>query len=281
MMSPLLFNLSLAYACYFINDFLIKWYASKYTALHLIQRRTYFTLFFAVVWLALSREWNMPPSLDTLFQIVLLSIVGGFGLFFFVKANQHLSFPNVMVLNLVGLVSQQFIAYSILQEELKSSFPFSMILIIGGVFTLASIPALKKGLFYGLLSTLFWSLGHSLLSIPLKATSVEWTTLIQEAVILLLLLFVRKSWIQGEERSTTSGNSNWLFPLMGLLTICGSVLFNYAYQNYQVSQISILNILFFPLSALVSKVYFGEQLALREWLGNLLILLGVVYFQFF
>jgi drug/metabolite transporter (DMT)-like permease len=68
---------------------------------------------------------------------------------------------------------------------------------------------------------------------------------------------------------------------MGLLTICGSVLFNYAYQNYQVSQISILNILFFPLSALVSKVYFGEQLALREWLGNLLILLGVVYFQFF
>ena len=67
-----------------------------------------------------------------------------------VKANQHLSFPNVMVLNLVGLVSQQFIAYSILQEELKSSFPISMILIIGGVFTLASIPALKKGLFYGI-----------------------------------------------------------------------------------------------------------------------------------
>jgi uncharacterized membrane protein len=281
MVTPLLLNLSLAYACYFINDFLIKWYAPKYTALKLIQRRTYFTLFFALLWLVLSRGWNPPPSLDTLLQIVVLAVVCGIGLFFFVKANQHLSFPNVMVLNLVGLVSQQFIAYSILQEELKSSFPITMVLIVGGVFTLASMPALKKGLIYGLLSTLFWSLGHSLLSIPLKATSVEWTTLILEAVILVVLLIVRKFWIQVEEKSTTSENSNWLFPLMGLLTICGSVLFNYAYQNYQVSQISILNILFFPLSALVSKFYFREQLEFREWLGNLLILMGVVYFQFF
>ena len=280
-MTPLLFPLSLAYVCYFINDFLIKLYASKYTTVNLIQRRTYFTLLFAIIWLLLSGGWNIPPSPDTLLQIVVLAIVNGIGLFFFVKANQHLSFPNVMVLNLIGLVSQQFIAYSILQEELKSSFPISMVLIFGGVLTLASMPALKKGLVYGLLSTLFWSLGHSLLSIPLKATSVEWTTLILEAVIFLLLLIGRKFLIPGGEKCTTSENSNWLFPSMGLLTICGSVLFNFAYQNYQVSQISILNILFFPLSALVSKLYFGEQLAFREWLGNLLILVGVVYFQFF
>jgi uncharacterized membrane protein len=281
MVTPLLLNLSLAYACYFVNDFLIKFYASKLDAFTLIRRRTYFTLVFGLVWLITSETWKLPPSLPTLLQVVGLAIVCGIGLFFFVKANEHLSFPNVMALNLVGLVTQQFVAYTILQEQLKSSFLLSIVLILIGVFTLASVPELKKGIIFALLSTFFWSLGYSLLSIPLKATSVAWTTLIIEVVILLLFLFGSKIARRNNKPNTISGKSIWLFPIMGLLTICGGILFNHAYQNYQVSQVSLVNMLFYPLSVLVGSIYYGERLAMREWIGNLLVLLGVIYFIFF
>jgi uncharacterized membrane protein len=281
MVMPLLLNLSLAYACYFINDFLIKFYAPKLDTYALIKRRAYFTLPFALVWLILSEAWKIPPTIPSLIQVLLLAFICGLGLFFFVKANQHLTFPNVIALNLVGLVMQQFIAFSILQEQLKSSFPISMLLILVGVFTLASMPKLKKGLFYALLSTTFWSLGYSLLSIPLKVTSVAWTTLLIEAVILLVVLFGSKFTSRTKGNETNPRNTTWLFPIMGLLTICGSILFNYAYQNHQVSQVSLIYMLFYPLSVLVGKLYFGEHMSIKEWLGNLLIFSGVLYFLLF
>jgi drug/metabolite transporter (DMT)-like permease len=281
MATPLLLNLSLAYACYFINDFLIKFYAPKVDTFTLIRRRTYFTLAFGLVWLIASETWKTPPSLPTLLQVVGLAIICGIGLFFFVKANQHLSFPNVMALNLVGLVTQQFVAYTILQEQLKSSFLLSILLILIGVFTLATMPELKKGIIYALLSTFLWSLGYSLLSIPLKATSVAWTTLLIEVVILLLFLFGSNFSRRNKKPNTVSGKSNWLFPIMGLLTICGSMLFNHAYQNYQVSQVSLVYMLFYPLSVIVGHLYYGERLARREWIGNLLVLSGVLYFVLF
>lgn len=281
MATPILFILSLAYICYFINDSLIKFCAPKLDTLYLIRRRTYFTVFFSFVWLVISGGWSIPPSPVIFIQVVALAAICSIGLFFFVKANQHLSFPNVIVINLIGLVTQQFIAYGFLREELKSSFPISMLLIVIGVVTLASKPAFKKGVLYAFLSTFFWSMGYALLSIPLKATSVVWTTLIIETVILLLVLFGSKHLIQSEEKNIIPRKSNWLFPAMGLLTVCGSILFNYAYQHYLVSQVSLMYMLFYPLSILVSRLYFREGLSLREWLGNLLILLGITYFQFF
>jgi drug/metabolite transporter (DMT)-like permease len=281
MATPLILILSMAYACYFINDSLIKYYAPKLDTAYLIRRRTYFSILFASVWLFFSGEWMRVPSTTTTFQIIGIAVLCTAGLFFFVKANQYTSFPNVIVVNLMGLLTQQLVAYLFLQEELKQSYLTSMLLIFLGVFVLASIPNLKKGLFYALMSTLFWSLGYALLSVPLKYTSAVWGAFIVELVILLLALFGFKYLVRTQASVVSPQPSNSFFFLMGFLSIIGSILFNYAYQHYQVSQISLLYMLFYPLSILISKLFFREQLGIKEWIGNGFILTGIIYSQLF
>lgn len=281
MTKPLILILSLAYACYFINDLLIKNYAPKLNTVFLIKLRTFFSVSFAVVWLIISGDWIAIPTAITFIQIIAISIVCGAGLFLFIKANQHLSFPNVIAINLLGLITQQIIAYLFLQEDSKKSYPISILLIIVGLLILASVPKLKKGIIYALLSTLFWSVGYALLSVPLKHTTAGWGSFIMETVILISVLLGSKYLDQKKGRTILSLSSKGSFFLMGLLTISGSILFNYAYQNYQVSEVSLLYMLFYPSSILVSKLYFREKLELKEWLGNVFIICGVVYFQLF
>ncbi len=281
MATPLILILFIAYACYFFNDLLIKYYAPKLDSVYLIRRRTYFSILFASIWLIFSGEWMRVPSYTATFQMIGIAVLCTAGLFFFVKANRYTTFPNVIAVNLMGLITQQLVSYLFLQEELKQSYTISVLFVLLGVFTLVTIPNLKKGLFFALLSTFFWSLGYALLSVPLKHTSVVWGAFIIEVVILLLVLFGFKYLEKTKALVVSQKPSNFLFFLMGFLSISGSTLFNYAYQHYQVSQISLLYMLFYPLSILISKLYFKEQLGLKEWIGNGLILIGILYSQLF
>jgi uncharacterized membrane protein len=152
-------------------------------------------------------------------------------------------------------------------------------LIITGVALLITVPKQKRGLIFALLSTLFWSLGYSLLSIPLKQTKVVWVTFIMECVILLLVVGAGYLKFSIGKVGSNFNTPSYLFMLMALFTVLGSVLFNHAYQVYHVSEISLLYMAFFPVSALIGKLYFKERLGLIEWLGNILVVAGLLYFH--
>jgi drug/metabolite transporter (DMT)-like permease len=220
-----------------------------------------------------------PPSLLVALQIVGISIICGMGLWLFILANRHISFPNVVVINLFGLLVQQLAARFILGEHFSSYFYPSLAICIVGLLVQASVPKLQKGLVFALLSITCWSFGYSLLSIPLKHTAVTWSTFIMESTILLSAWFIyqltRKEADHKVEQTLIKPLN---FMIIAVLTTMGSLLIKQSYKEFQVGEISLLYLFLFPFSLLVSKWYFKEEISKREWLGTCIIFIGIALF---
>lgn len=269
--------LGTAYLLYFINDSVIKYISQDYKAESLIRARGIFTLLFCLLWLILSREWQHLPDFHTLQAIFLISILNGSGLYFFIKANQNANFQNVIAINLTGLVIQQIIANFFLHEPVDKDIYVSLVIICTGFFILLQGSMKKTGLFYAILSSLFWSTGYALLSIPLKNTTPVWGTFLTELFILVTFMFL------GVTKAGFSINKslqikNIFIPIIGLTATVGAYLFNYAYTNFLVSEISLIATMFFPLSFLSGRLVFKENITRWEWVGNIFILIGILNF---
>jgi drug/metabolite transporter (DMT)-like permease len=212
-------------------------------------------------------------------KIIGISIICGMGLWFFILANRLISFPNVVVINLFGLLVQQLAARFILGEHFSPYFYPSLAICIVGLLVQASVPKLQKGLVLALLSITCWSFGYSLLSIPLKYTAVTWSAFIMESTILfsawLIYKLTRKDAEQKVEKSPIKPLN---FMIIALLTTMGSLLIKQSYKEFQVGEISLLYLFLFPFSLLVSKWYFKEEISKREWLGTIIIFIGIVLF---
>jgi drug/metabolite transporter (DMT)-like permease len=212
-------------------------------------------------------------------QIIGISIICGMGLWFFILANRLISFPNVVVINLFGLLVQQLAARFILGEHFSPYFYPSMAICIVGLLVQASVPKLQKGLILALLSITCWSFGYALLSIPLKHTAVTWSTFIMESTILLsawlIYKLTRKDADQKVEKSPIKPLN---FMIIAVLTTMGSLLIKQSYKEFQVGEISLLYLFLFPFSLLVSKWYFKEEISKREWLGTCIIFIGIALF---
>jgi drug/metabolite transporter (DMT)-like permease len=201
------------------------------------------------------------------------------GLWFFILANRLISFPNVVVINLFGLLVQQLAARFILGEHFSPYFYPSLAICIVGLLVQASVPKLQKGLVLALLSITCWSFGYSLLSIPLKYTAVTWSAFIMESTILfsawLIYKLTRKDADQKVEKSPIKPLN---FMIIAVLTTLGSLLIKQSYKEFQVGDISLLYLFLFPFSLLVSKWYFKEEISKREWLGTCIIFIGIALF---
>jgi drug/metabolite transporter (DMT)-like permease len=212
-------------------------------------------------------------------QIIGISIICGMGLWLFILANRLISFPNVVVINLFGLLVQQLAARFILGEHFSPYFYPSLAICVLGLLVQASVPKLQKGLVFALLSITCWSFGYSLLSIPLKHTQVTWSTFIMESTILLsawlIYILTKKDAVKEAGKPATKPLN---FLIIAVLTTMGSLLIKQSYKEFQVGDISLLYLFLFPFSLLVSKWYFKEHISKREWLGTCIIFMGIALF---
>jgi drug/metabolite transporter (DMT)-like permease len=274
--------LVLGYSCFFFADLLIRKYSFSENSFLFILKRSAFTSILALAWLYFSGAIIYSPSFSSSIQIIGCSLLCGLGLFFFVLANKSLPFPNVITINLFGLILQELISYFLLKEQLKDSFVPAMTISICGLLLMSSLPKSRIGLFYSILSTCFWAIGYALLSIPLKSTRIEWVTLMMEVTILalcLLFLLFRKN-ISFKDISLKSGlkTKNIIYPIIAMVTISGSLLMNYAYQHFKVAEISFFYITLFPMAILFSRLYFKERLSKIDWISNTLVIAGIVFY---
>ena len=269
----------LAYSCFFCTDILIRKYSVNANSFSFILKRSAYTVLLSFAVLVGSLTILTPPSGLVALQIIGISIICGMGLWFFILANRLISFPNVVVINLFGLLVQQLAARFILGEHFSPYFYPSLAICIVGLLVQASVPKLQKGLVLALLSITCWSFGYSLLSIPLKYTAVTWSAFIMESTILfsawLIYKLTRKDADQKVEKSPIKPLN---FMIIAVLTTMGSLLIKQSYKEFQVGEISLLYLFLFPFSLLVSKWYFKEEISKREWLGTCIIFIGIVLF---
>jgi len=269
----------LAYSCFFCTDILIRKYSVNANSFSFILKRSAYTVLLSFAVLVGSLTILTPPSGLVALQIIGISIICCMGLWFFILANRLISFPNVVVINLFGLLVQQLAARFILGEHFSPYFYPSLAICIVGLLVQASVPKLQKGLVLALLSITCWSFGYSLLSIPLKYTAVTWSAFIMESTILfsawLIYKLTRKDADQKVEKSPIKPLN---FMIIAVLTTMGSLLIKQSYKEFQVGEISLLYLFLFPFSLLVSKWYFKEEISKREWIGSFIIFVGIVLF---
>jgi len=269
----------LAYSCFFCTDILIRKYSVNANSFSFILKRSAYTVLLSFALLVGSLTILTPPSVLVALQIIGISIICGMGLWLFILANRHISFPNVVVINLFGLLVQQLAARFILGEHFSPYFYPSLAICVLGLLVQASVPKLQKGLILALLSITCWSFGYSLLSIPLKYTAVTWSAFIMESTILfsawLIYKLTRKDADQKVEKSPIKPLN---FIIIAVLTTMGSLLIKQSYKEFQVGEISLLYLFLFPFSLLVSKWYFKEEISKREWVGSIIIFIGIILF---
>lgn len=271
----------LAYFLFLGADILTRKYSIQKDSLVFIWNRALITSLLASIWLIASGEFRNIPDLDILFKLIGSSLIVSLGIIGFVEANKHISLSNLISIHLVGIVLQQFAAVFLLHE------PATMLLITSGIISLAglgfhaSIPRNVIGLFWAIVSSFGWTVGYTVLSIPLKESNAIWGNLIVELTILLVSIVMLVSKNQKFEILFTQKEFKKPLVIIGVITSLGAILVNYNYQKFLVSHIAMLGIWLYPITIILSRNIFGEKLTIKEWMGNLLILLGAILFLVF
>lgn len=270
----------LIYFCFFITDLLIRQNSLKINTLHFIFYRTTVTVLFTLFWLFVSGDYLNAPSFGQIGHVALLSGITALGIIGFTEANKHMAFANILSVNIIGFIFQQLIAFFLLSEIVSTAFVISFILSIIGLAIHSNLPNNRKGLIWALISSLSWSLGYSLLSVPLKNMEASWGSLIIEVTILLFSFLLIKAFSKNKQIILKKENYSVGILTIGLLTTIGALMVTYTYKNFKVANIGLIDIWLFPISIITSRYVFSEKISWREWVGNAFILAGVCYFIF-
>lgn len=270
----------LIYFCFFITDLLIRKSSLKTNTLHFIFYRTTITVLFTLFWLFISGDYLNAPSFGQIVHVALLSGITALGIIGFTEANKHMAFANILSVNIIGIIFQQLIAFFLLSEIVSIAFVISFILSIIGLAIHSNLPSNRKGLFWALLSSLSWSLGYSLLSVPLKKIEASWGSLIMEVTILLFSFLLIKAFSKNKAIIFKKENYSIGILTIGLLTTIGALMVTYTYKTFKVGNIGLINIWLFPISIITARYVFSEKISRKEWIGNTFIIAGVCYFIF-
>ena len=210
------------------------------------------------------------PDTTNLLAIIGCSVICGGGLFFYIKAVNLLHFSNAGSLYIIGNVVQHIIGITIFHEAfLWTDIPALLLMSFGCIYQLFTSKN-YKGAAAVLLSTLCWSVGYTLLSVPLKHTNVYWSVPIMEGTILIVCFFI--SMLQKEKHSSEfqilkSKNIIPSFIIIGLSISLASFFNNVTYSSVPVSVISFLQLSLLPVTFLLSMRIFREKLSLIEWIS--------------
>ena len=265
---------------FFLADVCIKLGSIQLSASRLIYIRSIFTVFFSGIWLILSGEFATPPAAPDMAWLILCSILCAIGLFYYVKALQHLHFVNVAVIGIMGAFIHYVLAAFINNEQVNNWFYIASLFSSLGIAIQWKKTKAHTGLLEALISAICWGFGYALLSIPLANTSAEWGTFITEFSILLLAALTLI--ITDSEFTLLKPPLNNIYIIgIAVFTILGSLLINLSYQLFSLNTLGFMQLAFFPYSLIAGYFLFKEKLNVWEWVGNTLVVIGLILYFYF
>lgn len=264
---------------FFLADVFIKLGSNKHKAANLIYIRSIFTILFAGVWLISSGLISNTPQPIAFIQLIGCAFLCLGGLFFYVRSLQHMHFVNVSVIGICGALIHYLLGVYLNQESFNQWFYLAAALSISGILIQWRKQEQHKGLIEAVLSALLWGFGYALLSIPLQTSNPIWGAFIFELVALLGSAFYLI--IKAPSFSLLNPPiKDFKIFLVATFTIIGSIMMNYAYQQLQLSDLGFMQLSFFPYSILAGYFLFKEKLSNLEWLGNILVITGLLLYYF-
>lgn len=264
-------------AIFYLVDLLIRKNSINNSSIEFLARRSLFTFLFAIVWLIVSNTIDINSlNYKNVLEVFLCSLLCGVGLYSFIEANKYLKFTNVLFIHAIGQILHQLFGFILFKEIITVEYVISFLIALIGVLLQAKIPSNRKGLMWALISTLAWTIGYSLMSIPLKEIDLVLSVVIVEFTILIVssLIVVYR----GKSIKENLNNITWVYFIIGLFTILGSYLINYSYKNFAISSIGWINLIFLPLIALFNRIIFRERLSQVEIISNLFILSAFIIY---
>lgn len=276
-MSAFWFSL-LVNTAYFLADVFIKLGSIQLKAGRLVYIRSLFSLGFASIWLLASGELMHLPSFPVAAALTGCSILCGIGLYYYIQALRHMHFVNVAVIGICGAFIHYSLGVVLFNEQVNAWFFLAALLSVGGIIIQWRKTKDKKGMLEAVISAICWGFGYALLSLPLEHTSAIWGTWIMEGTILLMsVLFLIG--MDPEYSLLKPDLLNWKLALVAFFTILGSVMINISYQKFSLNILGFMQLAFFPYSIIAGYLLFKEKLNKWEWLGNTLVVAGlIVYF---
>ena len=273
----LLFCTIIINICFTIVDLMIRKTSLNVNSAKYIAQRSTLTVCFTLIWMWLVNGFSIPIDTTTSIQMIGCALICGIGLFTFIEATKHLAFSNLLFIQAIGPIIQQVIAKYLFNESMKWSLQISFTIAIIGVLIQSKIPKNTKGIILALISIISWTLGYSLMSIPLKNTEMVWSVLIVEGTILsmaIIGLFIRKN-----AKAFIRTRIPKPVILIAGITVIGSYMLNYTYKHFQITNIAWLNLIFLPVTVIASQLIFKEKISKLEIISNVLIFIAFAFYQ--
>ncbi len=270
-----IFYILLINIIFFTVDFFNRRYSIDSNSLIYAFNRSIYTTIFAFIWLIIFINQQHFSSTIDLLKISASALLCGLAFYLFIISNKYLKFTNILFIQLIGHVFHQLIGYIIFKEPLSQYFIIASFLLMVGILMQIVIPNQTRGFLIALLSALLWTIGYSMMSIPLKNVSTPLSVFVLEITLLLLfytLILIIKN--KGE-RIYLSGKKVPLF-VIAFITIFGSFLLNYTYKNFNISLIGFLNLAILPVFIFISLRINKEKLSLKEIISNTIITVAYV-----
>lgn len=245
---------------------------------------------FGALWLIEIRTGVFSPyigqlkafTLEQFVTTIILCLMSGFGLYFFVKSMQggvvNLVAP-LSSLNIFGLLTATFV----LGEPWKTSYWLPICIMIMGLLllffskqTLKLNQTQKKAMAYGLLAAMIWGFDYTLFKIPIKWMGVlPFSFLLEASITFFSFCLVLRHKLQLKLYLPNKKNlKNTL--ILAICLLGGSLFMHIAYLSTSIAKIN-----FFAQTQLIFTLLFGailhrEQLVVRQWLGILLLVIAIV-----
>lgn len=268
---------------FYFADLLQKITSEKRWTWGYLTIRSVYTVIISLIITLLYSGFSTFPNPEILLQLVGSSVICGGGLFFYIRAVNHLKFSNAGSLYIVGNVVQHSIGILFLNETFyPADLPAFVLMSTGCIYQLL-IGTSFKGAGSVLLSSLCWTIGYVLLSFPLQKANVFWSIPIMEATILFICLVVvwtNKKRHQEDVRTIVQQTHPMRFLLIGVLVTAGSFFNHLSYRDLPVSVVSVLQLSLLPATFLISMRIFRERLNRVEWISFATGLIGFSVFVF-
>lgn len=264
---------------YFLADVFLKLGSLQMPAGRLVYIRSIFAATLALSWLGISGDWALLPSYGNLTWFLFCSLLCAAGLYFYIKAIQHMHFVNVAVIGIMGAFIHYLLGVWMNDEQVSVWFYLAAVLSVAGIVIQWRKTTHRKGLKDAILSAFTWGFGYALLSIPLKDSSAIWGTAIMEVTTLVVAAFflILSDHTFSLLRPPLKNPS---LAAAAAFTILGSVLLNISYQKFSLNTLGFMQLAFFPYSLLAGYFLFKEKLTTWEWIGNTLVIAGLVVYFF-
>ncbi len=264
--------------CFTVVDLMIRKTSLNVNSAKYIAQRSTLTVCFTLIWMLFDKGFEQNIESQSVLQIIGCAILCGIGLFAFVEATKKLAFTNLLVIQAIGPILQQFMGKWLFNESTNWILHVSFGIALIGILIQSQIPKNTNGIWLALLSILAWTLGYSLMSIPLKNTAMIWSVLFVEGTILTIAISV----LAFRKNIADLFHSKIPKPviLIAMITVIGSYMLNYIYKHFQITSIAWLNLIFLPTTVFVSQFIFKEKISRKEIISNIIIFIAFVFNYF-